>query len=69
MIIEVVGAKDEFEKRILDGQREIPVIDPKTPPAPLYMPPSRGKIAQGKPRYDPIAYLINLLPKGEKVDF
>jgi cbb3-type cytochrome oxidase cytochrome c subunit len=60
--------KDELKKRILDGQREIPVMDPKKPPAPLYMPPWRGKIAQGE-LDDLIAYLISLMPKGEKVEF
>lgn len=60
--------KDELKKRILDGQREIPVLDPKKPPAPLYMPPWRGKIAQGE-LDDLVAYLNSLLPKGEKLDF
>jgi hypothetical protein len=43
-------------------------MDPKKPPAPLYMPPWRGKIAQGE-LDDLIAYLISLMPKGEKVEF
>jgi mono/diheme cytochrome c family protein len=60
--------KDELKKRILDGQREIPVMDLKKPPAPLYMPPWRGKIAEGELN-DLVAYLNSLLPKGEKVDF
>ena len=60
--------KDELKKRILDGQREIPVMDPKRPPAPLYMPAWRGKIAQGELE-DLVAYLNSLLPKGEKSDF
>ncbi len=60
--------KDELRKRILDGQREIPVMDAKMPPAPLYMPPWRGKIAEGE-LTDLVEYLVSLLPKGEKADF
>jgi mono/diheme cytochrome c family protein len=60
--------KDELKKRILNGQREIPVMDPKKPPAPLYMPPWRGKIAEGEVN-DLVAYLNSLLPKGEKLEF
>ncbi len=60
--------KDELRKRILDGQREIPIMNPKNPPAPLYMPPWRGKIAEGETT-DLIEYLVSLLPKGEKTDF
>jgi len=47
---------------------EIPVMDAKKPPALLYMPPWRGKIAQGELN-DLVDYLMSLLPKGEKVDF
>jgi mono/diheme cytochrome c family protein len=60
--------KAELEKRILDGQREIPVADPKKPAAPLYMPPWRGKIAEGE-LGDLVEYLMSLAPKGEKLDF
>jgi mono/diheme cytochrome c family protein len=60
--------KDEMKKRILDGQREIPAMDAKKPPAPLYMPAWRGKLAQGELE-DLIEYLTSLMPKGEKVDF
>ncbi len=60
--------KDELRKRILDGQKEIPIMDPKKPPAPLYMPAWRGKIAEGEVN-DLIAYLTSLLPKGEKLEF
>ena len=60
--------KDELKKRILDGQREIPVMDPKKPAAPLYMPPWRGKIAPGELN-DLVEYLMSLTPKGEKLDF
>ena len=60
--------KDELRKRILDGQKEIPLMDPKKPPAPLYMPAWRGKITEGEVN-DLIAYLTSLLPKGEKLEF
>jgi mono/diheme cytochrome c family protein len=60
--------KAELQKRILDGQREIPVMDPKKPAAPLYMPPWRGKIAEGE-LGDLVEYLMSLAPKGEKLDF
>ena len=60
--------KAELAKRILDGQREIPVMNPKRPPAPLYMPAWRGKIAEGELN-DLIEYLVSLMPKGEKLDF
>ena len=59
--------KDELRKRILDGQREIPSWTRK-PPAPLYMPPWRGKIAEGE-LDDLVEFLMSLLPKGEKVEF
>lgn len=60
--------KDELKKRILDGQREIPAMDARTPPPPLYMPPWRGKIAEGE-LSDLMEYLVSLMPKGEKADF
>ena len=60
--------KDELKKRILDGQREIPALDPKKPAPPLYMPPWRGKIAEGELN-DLVAFLNSLTPKGEKLDF
>ncbi len=60
--------KDELKKRILDGQREIPVMFPNEPPAPLYMPPWRGKIAEGE-LADLVEYLNSLTPKGEKLEF
>ncbi len=60
--------KDELKKRILDGQREIPVMDPKRPPAPLYMPPWRARIAEGELN-DLVEYLFSLAPKGEKLEF
>jgi len=60
--------KEELKKRILDGQKEIPVMDPKRPPAPLYMPAWRGRIAEGE-LADLMEYLLSLAPKGEKVDF
>lgn len=60
--------KDELRKRVLDGQREIPALDAKKPAPPLYMPPWRGKIAEGEVT-DLVEYLVSLLPKGEKADF
>ncbi len=60
--------RDELKKRILDGQREIPLMDPKKPVPPLYMPPWRGKIAEGELN-DLVAYLMTLAPKGEKLEF
>ena len=60
--------KDELRKRILDGQREIPVLDPNKPHPPLYMPGWRSKIAEGELN-DLVEYLMSLLPKGEKVEF
>ena len=60
--------KDELRKRILDGQREIVSLDLRRPPAPLYMPPWRGKIAEGE-LTDLVEYLMSLTPKGEKADF
>jgi mono/diheme cytochrome c family protein len=60
--------RDELKKRILDGQREIPVMDPQKPAAPLYMPPWRVKITEGELN-DLMDYLISLMPKGEKLEF
>ena len=60
--------RDELKKRILEGQKEIPVMNPKKPAAPLYMPAWRGKIAEGE-LTDLMEYLVSLTPKGEKADF
>ncbi len=60
--------KDELKKRILTGQREIPALDPKKPPPPLYMPAWRGKVAEGE-LSDLVDYLTSLMPKGENLDF
>ena len=60
--------KDELRKRILDGQREIPLMDPRKPSPPLYMPAWREKIKEGD-LADLMEYLISLAPKGEKVEF
>ena len=43
-------------------------LNPNGPPPPLYMPPWRGKIAEGELN-DLVAYLMNLLPKSEKESF
>lgn len=60
--------KEELRKRILDGQREIPALDPRRPAPPLYMPPWRGKLAEGE-LADLVEYIFSLAPKGEKADF
>ena len=60
--------KDELRKRILDGQKEIPSLDPHKPAPPLYMPGWRGKVGEGEVN-DLVEYLMSLLPKGEKADF
>ncbi len=60
--------KEELRKRVLDGQKEIPAMDPKKAPPPLYMPPWRGKIAEGELN-DLVEYLFSLTPKGEKLEF
>lgn len=60
--------KDELQKRILNGQHEITVMDPKRPPPPLYMPPWRDKIGEGELN-DLVEYLMSLMPKGEKTEF
>ena len=60
--------KPEVRKRILNGQREIPVLDPKRPAPPLYMPPWRGKISESE-LTDLVEYLLSLFPKEEKVQF
>jgi mono/diheme cytochrome c family protein len=60
--------KDELKKRILDGQKETVKLNPNGPQPPLYMPPWRGKIAEGE-LDDLTQYLTSLLPKGEKEEF
>jgi mono/diheme cytochrome c family protein len=58
----------ELEKRVLDGQREITAMDTNKPAPPLYMPAWRGKISEGELK-DLVAYLMSLMPKGEKLEF
>jgi mono/diheme cytochrome c family protein len=60
--------KDELKTRILKGQREIPSLDPKRPPPPLYMPPWLGTIKDAE-LDDLVAYLISLKPKGDDAGF
>ena len=60
--------KDELKTRILKGQREIPALDPKRPPPPLYMPPWLGIIKDAE-MDDLVAYLISLKPKGDDAGF
>lgn len=60
--------KDELKERILKGQREIPALDPKRPPPPLYMPAWSGVINDAEAD-DLVAYLLSLKPKGEDSGF
>jgi mono/diheme cytochrome c family protein len=60
--------KAELNKRILNGQREIPPMDPKRPPPPLYMPAWRGTINEAEIA-DLTEYLFSLMPKDEKSGF
>ena len=60
--------KDEVKQRVLNGQREINLLDPKRSPPPLYMPPWRGKIQAGELN-DLVEYIMSLKPKNEKEDF
>ena len=60
--------KDELKGRILKGQREIPALDAKRPPPPLYMPAWMGTIKDAEVD-DLIAYLISLKPKGDDAGF
>jgi mono/diheme cytochrome c family protein len=60
--------KDELRDRILKGQREINVLDPKRPPPPLYMPAWTGIIKDAEID-DLVAYLISLKPAGEEPGF
>ena len=60
--------KDELKVRILKGQREIPSLDAKRPPPPLYMPGWAGTIKDAEVD-DLVAYLIGLKPKGDDLGF
>jgi mono/diheme cytochrome c family protein len=60
--------KPELKARIVKGQREIPALDPKRPPPPLYM-PAWGGVIKDAEIDDLVAYLISLKPKGEDVGF
>lgn len=60
--------KDELKARIVKGQHEIPALDPKLPPPPLYM-PAWGSTIKDAEVDDLIAYLISLKPKGEEPSF
>jgi cbb3-type cytochrome oxidase cytochrome c subunit len=60
--------KDELRNRINKGQKEIPALDARHPPPPLYMPAWGGVIKEAE-LDDLIAYLISLKPKGEDVGF
>jgi cbb3-type cytochrome oxidase cytochrome c subunit len=58
----------ELKARIVKGQKEIPALDPKRPPPPLYM-PAWGGVIKAAEVDDLIAYLISLKPKGENLGF
>lgn len=60
--------KDELKTRILKGQREIPSLEAKRPPPPLYM-PAWGATIKDAELDDLVAYLISLKPKGEELGF
>jgi mono/diheme cytochrome c family protein len=60
--------KDELKDRISNGQREIPALDPKRPPPPLYM-PAWARTINDAELNDLTAYLMSLKPKGEDVGF
>jgi mono/diheme cytochrome c family protein len=60
--------KTELNTRILKGQREIPALDPKRAPPPLYM-PAWGAAIKDAELDDLVAYLVSLKPKGEDVGF
>jgi len=60
--------KPELKTRIMNGQKEITLLDPKRPPPPLYMPAWGSTIPE--PEIDDlVAYLISLKPKGEDLGF
>jgi mono/diheme cytochrome c family protein len=60
--------KDELKTRILKGQREIPALDPKRPPPPLFMAAWAGIIKDSE-LDDLVAYLFSLKPKEENPGF
>jgi mono/diheme cytochrome c family protein len=60
--------KDELKMRILKGQREIPALDAKRPPPPLYMSAWAGIIKDSE-LDDLAAYLFSLKPKEENPGF
>jgi mono/diheme cytochrome c family protein len=60
--------KAELKTRITKGQREIPALDPKRPPPPLYMPAWGSTISEPELN-DLVEYLVSLKPKGEDVGF
>jgi mono/diheme cytochrome c family protein len=58
----------QLKARINLGQHEIPALDPKRPPPPLYMPGWAGTIKEAE-LDDLVAYLISLKPKEENPGF
>ncbi len=57
----------EIAKMLIPAFANGPAIEVRPAP-PLYMPPWRGKIADGELN-DLVEYLVSLTPKGEKLDF
>jgi len=60
--------KTELKTRIIKGQKEIPALDPKRLPPPLYM-PAWGAVIKDAEIDDLIAYLFSLKPKGDNIGF
>lgn len=60
--------KAESKTRIVKGQREIPALDPKRPPPPLYM-PAWGAVIKDAELDDLVDYLFSLKPKAEDIGF
>jgi mono/diheme cytochrome c family protein len=60
--------KAELKDRIVKGQKEIPALDEKRPPPPLYMPPW-GSVIRDAEMDDLVLYLISLKPKGDDPGF
>ncbi len=55
-------------KRSVNGQRQIPVADPRRPPVSLYMLLWRDKVGEGEIN-DSVESVTSLMPRGEKTEF
>lgn len=58
----------ELKKSIREGVRTIEAKDPNLPPPPIYMPEWGNKLTEAE-LDDLAAYLVNLYPKGEEMDW